>query len=160
MSILRWKQKLLADGGVARGGSGGGGGGPTYSTTQTSNIPEYARPYVETMLGTAQQQMYNYGPEGNVSGFKPYVPYGATVDAAGNITNTAQEQAAAAALAEKGKAAIEGYKQLTPASDAETLSVLDTKLSICDPGIASVFFTSNEFLISLQILEILAVSPK
>jgi hypothetical protein len=53
------------------------------------------------MLGTAQQQIYNYGPpdaEGNrtVTGFKPYIPYGATVDAAGNITNTAQEQASAA----------------------------------------------------------------
>ena len=27
MSLLRWKQKLFADGGVARGGSSGGGGG-------------------------------------------------------------------------------------------------------------------------------------
>jgi hypothetical protein len=101
------------------GGSGGGSPGPTQSTTVTSNIPEYARPYVETMLGAAQKQAYKYGPgtpgraatydaEGNeltpyvpastgeVIGFQPYVPYGATVDAAGNITNTAQEQAQAA----------------------------------------------------------------
>jgi hypothetical protein len=40
--------------------SGGGGGGPTTSTTQTSNIPEYARPYVETMLGSAQNELFNY----------------------------------------------------------------------------------------------------
>lgn len=82
-------------------GGGGGGGGPTQTNVQNSNIPEYARPYVETMLGTAQQQIYNYGApdaEGNktVTGFKPYTPYGATVDASGNITNTAQEQANAA----------------------------------------------------------------
>ena len=99
MSILRYKQKLFADGGVFRtgGGSGGGGGGqPSTTNVSNTNIPEYARPYVETMLGTAQQQIYNYDDTGTVSGFKPYIPYGATVDAAGNITNTAQEQAGAA----------------------------------------------------------------
>jgi hypothetical protein len=101
MSILRYKQKLFADGGVLRtGGGSGGGGAPTQTTVQNSNIPEYARPYVETMLGSAQQQIYNYDPAGNATGFKPYIPYGATVgtDANGNqiITNTAQEQAGAA----------------------------------------------------------------
>jgi hypothetical protein len=97
MSILRYKQKLFADGGVLRGGSsGGGGGGPSQTTVQNTNIPEYARPYVETMLGSAQQQIYNYDSAGNAIGFKPYIPYGATVDANGNITNTAQEQASAA----------------------------------------------------------------
>lgn len=78
MSILRYKKFALADGGVLRGDSGGGGGGnsqPTTSTTQTSNIPEYARPYVETMLGTTQQQLYNYDASGNVTGLKPYQPY-------------------------------------------------------------------------------------
>jgi len=78
------------------GGGSSGGGGPVSSTTNTSNLPTYVQPYVETMLGTAQQQIYNYDPSGNVSGFKPYVPYGATVDASGNITNSAQDQAQAA----------------------------------------------------------------
>jgi hypothetical protein len=78
------------------GGGGGGPAAPTQTTVQNTNIPEYARPYVETMLGTAQQQIYNYDDTGTVSGFKPYIPYGATVDAQGNITNTAQEQASAA----------------------------------------------------------------
>ena len=41
------------------GGSGGGSPGPSTSTTQTSNIPEYARPYVESMLGATQQQIFN-----------------------------------------------------------------------------------------------------
>jgi hypothetical protein len=48
------------------------------------------------MLGSAQQQIYNYDDQGNATGFRPYIPYGATVDASGNITNTAQEQANAA----------------------------------------------------------------
>jgi hypothetical protein len=78
------------------GGGGGGPSAPTQTNVQNSNIPEYARPYTETMLGTAQQQIYNYDPSGNVSGFKPYTPYGATVDSSGRITNTAQEQANAA----------------------------------------------------------------
>jgi hypothetical protein len=109
------------------GSGGGGSSGPTQTNVQNTNIPEYARPFVETMLGTAQQQIYNYGPgtaatpdtqrqtgtdengqpvyetvpgtpatPGSVTGFKPYVPYGATVDAQGRVTNTAQEQANAA----------------------------------------------------------------
>jgi hypothetical protein len=103
------------------GGSGGGSPGPTQSTTVTSNVPEYARPFVERMLGAAEATAFKRGPgtpaiqkqigtdesgqpiyettpgtAGEITGFKPYVPYGATVDAQGNITNTAQEQANAA----------------------------------------------------------------
>ena len=99
MSILRskhsgwtWEGRRTPFG----GGSGGGGGGPPQSTSYQTNLPEYAKPYVETMLGAAQKQAYKYDDSGNIVGFQPYVPYGATVDAAGNITNTAQEQAKAA----------------------------------------------------------------
>ena len=61
-------------------GDGGGGSpapapAPTSQTVNQSNIPEYARPYVETMLGTTQQQIYNYDDQGNVTGLKPYQPY-------------------------------------------------------------------------------------
>lgn len=99
MSILRSKHSGWTWEGrrTPFGGGSGGGGGPTQSTTVTSNIPEYARPYVETMLGAAQKQAYKYDDEGNIVGFQPYVPYGATVDPkTGAITNTAQEQARAA----------------------------------------------------------------
>lgn len=45
------------------GGSGGGGSAsPQQSTVTNTNIPEYAKPYVETMLGAAQQQIFNYAP--------------------------------------------------------------------------------------------------
>ena len=55
------------------GGKGGGGGGPQQvtSTSTTSNVPEYARPYVENMLSSAQSQIYN----DNMTGFRPYQPY-------------------------------------------------------------------------------------
>jgi len=71
-------------------GGGGGSPQPTNTTTQTSNIPEYARPYVETMLGATQQQLFNTQQKqtgtdesGNpiystdITGVKPYVPYSA-----------------------------------------------------------------------------------
>jgi len=43
-------------------GGGGDSSAPTQSTVTNTNIPEYAQPYVETMLGTAQQQIFNYEP--------------------------------------------------------------------------------------------------
>ena len=42
------------------GGGGGGQSQPTQTTVNNTSIPDYARPYVETMLGTTQQQLYNY----------------------------------------------------------------------------------------------------
>jgi hypothetical protein len=58
---------------------GGGGSGPTQSTVTNTNIPEYARPYVETMLGATQQQLFNTSPNASggtdITGIKPYQPY-------------------------------------------------------------------------------------
>jgi hypothetical protein len=91
---------------------GGGGGGPTQttSTVQNTNIPAYAEPYVNTMLGATQKQLFNttevggtpevkatYDDQGNqltagtaaipgytsIEGFKPYQAYGGTYDAQG-----------------------------------------------------------------------------
>ena len=88
---------------------GGGGGGPTQttSTVQNTNIPAYAQPYVESMLGATQEQLFNtvkmpgtaavaatYDDQGNqltagtpategytkLEGFKPYQAYGGTYD--------------------------------------------------------------------------------
>jgi hypothetical protein len=56
-------------------GKGGGGGGATTATTYSTNIPEYAKPYVQSMLGAAQSEMFNIDKSGNITGTKPYVPY-------------------------------------------------------------------------------------
>lgn len=80
MSILRYKQKLLPYGNPMGGGPSGGGG-PSQSTTYTTNIPEYARPYVENMLQSTQSQIYNE----DMTGFRPYQAYGATYAKAGDI---------------------------------------------------------------------------
>ena len=45
-------------------GGGSGGGQPTTSTVNQSNLPEYARPYFERMMGRAE-----------VESNQPYVPY-------------------------------------------------------------------------------------
>ena len=79
-----------------------GGGGGSTNTSYTSNIPEYAQPYVETMLGATQQQLFNT-KDGQVTGFRPYAAYGAAVDDQGNILNTAQDQA---------KTAVAGFSPL------------------------------------------------
>jgi hypothetical protein len=65
-------------------GGGGGSPGPTQSTTVTSNIPEYAKPYVTNMFEATQQQLFTgqKTPEGgfNITGFKPYTPYSTNVE--------------------------------------------------------------------------------
>jgi len=60
-------------------GGGGGGSQPTQSNVYQTNIPDYAQPYVETMLGTAQQQIFNYekDADGNMvpTTMKGYTPF-------------------------------------------------------------------------------------
>ena len=46
-------------GGGGGGGSGSGNSAPTQTTVQNTNIPDYAQPYVESMLGATQQQLFN-----------------------------------------------------------------------------------------------------
>ena len=48
---------------------------PQQNTTVTTNIPDYAQPYVENMLGATQRQLFNFDANGNMSGIKPYQPY-------------------------------------------------------------------------------------
>ena len=86
MSILRSKHSGWTHEGTRTPFFGGGGGGgqqqPSTTYSQTSNIPEYAQPYVETMLGATQRQLFNMGGEGgkDITGFKPYQPYSTNVN--------------------------------------------------------------------------------
>ena len=68
---------LLGGGGGGGGGSSGGGtasGSPTQSTVYNTNIPDYAQPYVQNMLQSAQAQMYQTNPDGTTQ-LKGYTPY-------------------------------------------------------------------------------------
>ena len=63
-----------------QGGGGGQQAAPTQTTVNNTSIPEYARPYVETMLGTTQQQLYNYETDPTTgqkfaSSLKGYTPF-------------------------------------------------------------------------------------
>jgi hypothetical protein len=68
------------DGGRIYGGGGSSGGGgspqPTQSTSYNTNVPEYARPYVENMLQSAQKQIYS----DDMTTFRPYKPYSSNVN--------------------------------------------------------------------------------
>jgi hypothetical protein len=80
MSFLKSKfNGWLADGTRTPYMGGGGGGGqpaPTQSTSYSTNVPEYARPYVENMLQSAQKQVYN----DDMTSFRPYNPYSSNVN--------------------------------------------------------------------------------
>jgi hypothetical protein len=79
MNLLGMKRKLLPLGSPQGGGKGGGGGGqaPAQQTVTNTSIPEYARPYVENMLGKTealtdinQNPYQTYGGE-RIAGFNP-----------------------------------------------------------------------------------------
>lgn len=78
MSILRSKHSGWTWEGrrTPFGGGSGGGGAPTQTTSYQTNIPEYARPYVENMLQSTQAQIYNE----DMTGFRPYKPYSTDVN--------------------------------------------------------------------------------
>lgn len=71
-SLYRW---LTGEQFIMHMAMGGGGGAPTETKTYTSNIPEYAQPYVEQMLGSAQKEIFNYNEAGEPTTIKPYTPY-------------------------------------------------------------------------------------
>jgi len=85
MSFLRSKHSGWTWEGRRTPNFGGGGGspGPSQNTTVTSNIPEYAKPYVTNMFEATQQQLFtgNKTKEGgfDITGFRPYIPYSGNV---------------------------------------------------------------------------------
>jgi hypothetical protein len=79
MSILRSKHSGWTHEGRRTPYFGGGGGGspaPTQTTSYSTNVPEYARPYVENMLESTQKQIYT----DDMAGFRPYRPYSTDVN--------------------------------------------------------------------------------
>lgn len=62
----------------------GGGGGPTSSTVTQTNIPEWLRPQVETVLGAGMKEMFQTSPgeDGkiDITGVKPFMSYGESPD--------------------------------------------------------------------------------
>jgi len=66
----------------------GGGGGPTTTTVNQSNVPEYLRPQVESVLGGSLQELFNTKQTGtdesgkpiyDITGTKNFTPYSTNV---------------------------------------------------------------------------------
>ena len=113
------------------GGGGGGGSMQSTNTTYTTNIPEYAKPYVETMLGATQRQLFTGKPQQetitdesgakttrdipgtfDITGFKPYQAYGGTYDEQGKQLSYDPNKAIAGfqPLQEKAQAGVGGMR--------------------------------------------------
>lgn len=52
------------------GGSGGGGGGNQTSTSYSTNLPEYAKPYYQELLKQTGKEVFQTDARGNVTGIK------------------------------------------------------------------------------------------
>jgi hypothetical protein len=61
---------------IIYGGGGSPASQPTQSTAYNTNVPEYARPYVENMLQSAQAQIYT----DDMKTFRPYQAYSSDVN--------------------------------------------------------------------------------
>ena len=57
------------------GGKGGGGGGSQQTTSYSTNLPEYAKPFYEELLKQSGKQIYTTNASGAVTGVKPYTAY-------------------------------------------------------------------------------------
>ena len=63
-AFLKVGGKIMPQG----GGGSGSGGAPTQTNVTQTNIPEYAQPYTESMLGATQQQLFNTTQVGATAG--------------------------------------------------------------------------------------------
>ena len=113
MNLIKfWKDVFSFSLKLSFGGGGGGGPASTTSTgtTYQTNIPEYAQPYVETMLGATQKQLFTM--DGNeITGFRPYQPYSTDLNAYVAPMSPLQQQAMQAT----GQLQVPG--QFAPATD-------------------------------------------
>jgi hypothetical protein len=84
MNLIKSLKWFFVDQFMFHIGGGGGGSSPSQSTAYNTNIPEYAKPYVTSMLEATQKQIYEGTPtEGggfDITGFKPYKPYSSNVN--------------------------------------------------------------------------------
>lgn len=116
ISLHNWLLQLIST--FMFYGSGSGGGGSTTSTNYSSNLPEYAKPYYQTLMNDASGELnkpYVPNPNGTVAGFTP-------------MQSAAQQQVA-------GLTKSPNYQNATDATMYGTQDALNTQKWI-DPGVA------------------------
>ena len=74
-NLFNWVTDLVESFTFYGGGKGGGGGGSHTSTSYSTNLPEYAKPFYQELLKQSGKQIYKTDSEGNVTGVKDFVPY-------------------------------------------------------------------------------------
>ena len=75
-NLFNWVKNLVEAFTFYGGGSsGGGGGGNTTSTSYSTNLPEYAKPYYEELLKQTGKQTFATDASGNVTGVKGMPTY-------------------------------------------------------------------------------------
>ena len=65
-------------------------GSAQQTSTTTAGVSPFAQNYVDTMLGAGQQEIFNTQKDPttgktSITGIKPYVPFGAPMDAQGQV---------------------------------------------------------------------------
>ncbi len=75
LNLFNWVESLVGFFTLNVGGGGGGGNQPQTSTSYSTNLPEYAKPYYEELLKQTGKQIYNTDDAGKVTGVKSYTPY-------------------------------------------------------------------------------------
>jgi hypothetical protein len=53
-----------------------GGGGGSKTQTQIADLPDWAKPTAQKMLGLTEASLFNKDASGNITGFQPYQAYG------------------------------------------------------------------------------------
>jgi hypothetical protein len=72
-NIFNWVQNLVES--FTFYGGGSGGGGSQTSTSYSTNLPEYAKPYYEELMKQSNRNVYTTDAEGVVTGVKPLPTY-------------------------------------------------------------------------------------
>ena len=121
MNILELKRSLLPLSGPQGDGGGGGGGQPantTQTNTQTTELPEWARPYAKDVLAKGQaltdvnQNPYQQYSGARIAGFSPMQQ--TAMQNAANMTVTPQTGEATAAATGAGLGGFSVARQANP----------------------------------------------
>ena len=75
LNLFNWLTSIIESFTFYGGSSGGGGGGSQTSTSYSTNLPEYAKPYYEELLKQTGRNVYTTDAAGNVTGVKGMPTY-------------------------------------------------------------------------------------
>ena len=75
LNLFNWLTNIVESFTFYGSGGGSGGGGSQTSTSYSTNLPEYAKPYYEELLKQTGKAVYTTGPGGEVTGVQGMPTY-------------------------------------------------------------------------------------